>query len=239
MINVRINKYLADSGICSRRKADEHILAGKVKINNNIAKLGDVVDPSSDKVFFNHKLIRANDLELEYWAVNKPKGYISTVSDEFDRPKVTDLVKTKARLYPVGRLDAISHGLMILTNDGDFAQKASHPSFEHYKVYQVEIRFKDKLDEIELKNKFLKGIVIYGKIMKAVALEIADVNNSRHRARLLITLGTGHNRQIRKMCDKIGLEVLDIYRTNIGKLSLSNLDLAPGKAIKIKSEDVL
>lgn len=240
MDKVRINKYLADNGICSRRKADEHILDRKVRINDKIAELGDLIDPDTDKIFFNHILVnKQKAIEYEYWAINKPKNYISTVNDELNRPKVTDLIKSKQRLYPAGRLDAGSQGLMILTNDGDFVQELTHPSNSHTKTYSVDIsfKFKDNIDQV--KKVFEKGIIISNQLMKAEKVEIESINKSKKTASLKLDLCTGYNRQIRKMCDKMGLEILKLVRIRIGKLYLKNLDLQIGKAIKVNKSDIL
>ncbi len=237
---IRLNKFFSDSGICSRRKADEQILAGRVKINGQTAIPGSLVDPNRDMVTVDDRIIEKTG-ERIYYALYKPKGAVTTASDELGRQTVLDLVPEKPRVYPVGRLDADSEGLIILTNDGELTQKLTHPGFEHEKEYVVNAKVqtpnaKSKAEEI--KRKFLDGLVINGHVMKADGVFKFDVGNLNFVI-FHVILHTGRNRQIRKMCAKIGLRVEKLVRVRIGKLNLFNLDLKPGEHRLIKKGDIL
>lgn len=237
MTNVRINKFLADSGICSRRKADEHILAGRVKINQTTASVGDSIDAENDKVFFDHNIVLLHHT-YEYWAVYKPVGYVSTASDEKNRPKVTDLVKSKARLYPVGRLDVNSEGLMILTNDGELTNMITHASHKYIKMYQVTAYSKDTFDKKYVISKLTRGMKIDGKLMKVASVDkIVSIIGS-NRLNITLSLSTGYNRQIRKMLAKLGLNILKLQRIQIGNLSLESLKLYHGDAKCISRDQI-
>lgn len=242
MLLIRLNKYLSDSGICSRRKADEHILAGEVKVDGEIASLGTKVDPSINKIELNNEVVRPKT-ELVYYAVYKPKGVISTASDEKDRKNVVDLVPRTPRVYPVGRLDKDSEGLIVLTNDGELTNLLTHPKNEHEKEYIVEV--KSKISNLKtiaqnlkpIEQKFLTGILIEDKIMKADKIQAKLL--SPYSFLLTITIHTGYNRQIRKMCDRIGLEVFKLTRIRIAKLHLDKLNLKSGEYSVIKKEDIV
>ena len=170
-MKTRLNKFLSERGICSRRKADEHILAGDIKINGEIVKeLGTKIDELTDSVEFCDKVITEKP-EYIYYALNKPRGVVSTADDELDRQTVTDLVPKEPRVYPVGRLDTESEGLIILTNDGELTQEITHPSFEHSREYRVESRIMNyesgiKVHSEQIISRLSKGIVIDGKLMK-------------------------------------------------------------------------
>ncbi len=239
---IRLNKFLSESGVCSRREADQHILSGKVKINDKIASLGDKVDPEKDHVYFYDKLIKPHKNNLVYYAVYKPKGIISTSSDELNRENVVSLVPEKPRVYPVGRLDKDSEGLIILTNDGDLTLELSHPSREHEKEYAVKITISKPqvIEQSELKRlekELRKGLEIDGTIMKMKNTSIKALYNKYYL--LNTTLTTGYNRQIRKMCAKLGLGVIELKRIRIGKLKLDGLKLQPGKYKRILKEDII
>lgn len=243
MTKVRLNKFLSDSGICSRREADEHILAGDVKINGHIAKLGDRINPQKDEISYEGKIIKPKTEEYVYYALYKPRGVISTRSDEAGRESVIDLVPKEPRVYPVGRLDKESEGLIILTNDGELTQKLTHPSFEHEKEYKVKV--KSQNSEVKVLNqnlklieqKFLDGIKIDGKLMRAKSIKIESLNTSYYILDTVLT--TGHNRQIRKMCAKMGLEVIKLVRVKIGNLELESLKLKPGEYKVITKTDLI
>lgn len=241
-MSVRLNKFLADSGCCSRRKADEHILAGDIKVNGQIVKeLGVKIDPEKDIVKFKGQLL-CKETKLVYYALNKPRGVISTAFDEQGRQTVVDLVPREPRVYPVGRLDEDSEGLIILTNDGELAQELTHPSFEHEKEYEVTVRGKGKVFGIlqnkeRIKNLFERGMIIDGKPMKADRVEVNLINTNYYL--LNTVLHTGHNRQIRKMCAKIGLEVITLRRIRIGNLTLEGLNLLPGQYKEISKNQIL
>lgn len=238
-MKVRINKYLADQGICSRRKADEHILRGDVLVNGKVAIPGTKIISDKDEVIFRGKKITTlNSQELEYWALYKPRGVVSTASDEKGRKNVVDLINTKSRIYPVGRLDTDSEGLIILTNDGDFANRLSHPSFQHVKSYKVIAKGIDSVDLQDIKRKLERGFLINGKKMRALRVVSID-RADNHLIEIELDLITGYNRQIRRMCDKIGLKVIKLMRTGISKLKLSDLKLSAGQSVPIGRDQVI
>ena len=236
---IRLNKYLASTGVCSRRKADEHTLDGAVSINGIIVReLGTKIDPEKDKIQFKGTDVGQSE-KFVYYAINKPCGVISTASDENGRQTVLELVPETPRVYPVGRLDKDSDGLLILTNDGEMTNKLTHPKFEHEKEYIVKARTQKQvvIDPREIENRFVNGISVDGKIMKADTVSASMIRNNRYD--IWVTIHTGYNRQVRKMCAKMGLEVVGLTRTRIGKLTLSSLGLTSGQYIEIKKEDLV
>lgn len=243
-MKVRLNKFLSQSGVCSRRSADELISKGKVFINGKVAYLGDKIDPEIDKITVNNKTIKQSN-NLIYYALYKPKDVISTASDEIGRQTVTDFVPKNPPVHPVGRLDANSQGLIILTNDGELTQKLTHPSFEHEKEYELTIRIKNIESSIkkkeqflfDIKKKFVSGMSIDNKLMKADSASTSMIHDSKFVIQLV--LHTGYNRQIRKMCAKMNLEIVRLVRTRIGKLTLASLNLKPGEYKEIIREDII
>lgn len=239
-MKIRLNKFLAEAGIASRRKSDQLIGAGKVTVNGIlVTELGTIVDTEKDNVSLDNKPVILQE-KLVYFAVYKPIGVISTAHDESGRKSVVDLVRPGLRVYPVGRLDADSEGLMILTNDGEFTQRLTHPSFEHEKEYLVECKVNDKfsINGDQIKEKFEDGLRIGGKIMKADKVIVkTKIRNSVFD--IQVTLHTGYNRQIRKMCARIGLQVTRLVRTRIAKLSIDLLGLKPGEFKAINMSDVI
>ena len=238
MTSIRLNKYLSDGGICSRRQADEHILAGEVKVNGARALLGQKIDPSVDRVEFKNETVSVKKKNT-YYALNKPRGVVSTASDEMGRKSVIDLVPNEPRVYPVGRLDRESEGLIVLTDDGELAQKLTHPSFKHEKEYELfasETKKKTASTE-QLEKSFLAGMRIDGKLMKADSIKVSLIRETRYSIRIVIH--TGYNRQLRRMCGKMGLEVLKLRRIRIAKLSLDKLSIKPGEYKEVIREDIL
>ena len=217
---VRLQKYMADCGIASRRKSEEMIADGMVKVNGRIAVIGDKINPASDKVVVKgRKLGSAAKQKRWYIMINKPRGYVTTMNDEMGRKCVAELVKDiPARVYPVGRLDRDSEGLLLMTNDGDFANKVTHPSKHVYKVYRVTVR--PGINEEQL-IKMSSGMVIDGR--KTAPAEIHVLQREDGRCVLEIILREGRNRQIRKMCEQLGLEVSRLKRTAIGQVRLGGL----------------
>jgi 23S rRNA pseudouridine2605 synthase len=197
----RLNKFLAESGMASRRGADKLILENKVLVNGKVAKLGDKVS-ERDRVVVNGQEINKAE-EKEYFSVYKPVGYVSTANDEWGRPKVTDLVNSKNRLYPVGRLDKNSEGLMILTNDGELTLRLTHPRYHLEKEYEVETD--RKIDFKKINTGQNKIIWRDGNKMKIIMYE-------------------GKKRQIRNMCWEAGLRVKKLKRVRMGKLVLGNME---------------
>ena len=210
---VRLQKFMADMGVASRRKSEELIKAGKVKVNGHIAQIGDKINPRKDLVSIGkNKITNVKKRKMVYIMLNKPRGYVTTVSDELGRKTVMDLVKDiDERIYPVGRLDKDSEGLLILTNDGSFTNCLTHPSHNYAKVYRVTVR-PSVNDEIlyNLSN----GIEIDGR--KTAPAEVTVLEEQENRVVLEFILHEGRNREIRKMCESQGLEVARLKRNSIG-----------------------
>ena len=214
---VRLQKYMADCGVASRRKSEELIEAGKVKVNGHIATIGSKVNPKKDIVTVRGKRINKEE-KLYYIMLNKPRGYVTTVSDEMGRKTVMDLVDINARVYPVGRLDKDSEGLLLLTNDGSFANALTHPKHNYAKVYRVTVR--PSVDD-EILYKLRNGIEIDGR--KTAPCDVNVITEEQGRVVLEFILREGRNRQIRKMCDAVNLEVARLKRISIGPLTLGML----------------
>ncbi len=215
---IRLQKYLAECGVASRRKSEEFISAGKVKVNGTIASLGDKINPKYDKVTLNGKKVVSSKKNV-YIMLNKPRGFITTMSDEHDRKCVAQLVSgINTRIYPVGRLDRESEGLLLMTNDGEFANALTHPSKHIPKTYRVTIR-----PEItkEQATQFRNGIEIEGKMTAPADLRILETQENRTVVE--VTIYEGRNRQIRKMFESLGIEVARLKRTKVGNLKLGML----------------
>ncbi len=215
---IRLQKFLAECGIASRRKSEELIVAGKVKVNGVIASIGDKVNPKHDKVTVSGKKAVSVKKSV-YIMLNKPRGFITTMSDEHDRKCVAELVKgINTRVYPVGRLDRESEGLLIMTNDGEFANALTHPSKHVSKTYRVTIR-----PEItkEQATAFRNGIEIDGRMTAPADLRILEAQENRTVVE--VTIYEGRNRQIRKMFEALGIEVARLKRTKVGNLKLGML----------------
>lgn len=210
---IRLQKFLAENGIASRRKCEELIENGKVKVNGEVVtKLGTKINPNIDEVEYNGKKIKPSKKEHTYILLNKPIDYVTTVKDQFDRKTVLDLVKTNKRLVPVGRLDMYTSGAIILTDDGDFVYKVTHPKHEIKKTYNVTAVGKISKEEIEkLKN----GVDIGDFVTSKADVKILKIDEEKNISRLQITIHEGKNRQIRKMCETIGKKVLSLHRSKI------------------------
>lgn len=222
MEEIRLQKYLADCGIASRRKCEEYIVQGKVKVNGKIIKeLGTKVNPETDKVQFEDRNV-VEDKKLVYILLNKPIGYVTTVNDQFNRDTVLDLVKVKERIVPVGRLDMYTSGALILTNDGDFVYKVTHPKHEIEKTYTVTIKGIVTNDEVE---RLRKGVKIDDYITKPAKVRILKTDIEKNISRLEITIHEGKNRQVRKMCEAIGRKVFALHRSKIGNIGVKDLEL--------------
>lgn len=214
---MRINKYLASCGVASRRECDRLVAEGKVTINGKRAELGAEVC-EGDEVFADGKKVAVQ--KNEYYILNKPKGYICSVSDEKGRKTVLDLMPAGVgRIYPVGRLDYDSEGLLILTTDGELAQRLTHPSNEVPKTYLV--RVEGTLTETAL-NPIRSGVEIDGYVTKKCKAHIVETNKAYTKVH--VTLTEGKNREIRKMFAVIGKEVTLLKRIKIGELTLRGLD---------------
>lgn len=211
---------MAEQGVASRRKSEDLIRAGKVKVNGHIAEIGMKINPRKDLVTVGKlKLTNVKNRKMVYIMLNKPRGYVTTVSDELGRKTVMDLLPDfGCRIYPVGRLDKDSEGLLLLTNDGSFTNCMTHPSHEYAKVYRVTVRPAVN-DEIlfNLRN----GIEIDGR--KTAPCEVTVLTEEENRVVLEFILHEGRNRQIRKMCESQGLEVARLKRISIGPIKLGML----------------
>lgn len=225
MEEIRLQKYIADCGIASRRKAEELIKQGKIKINGQIVtELGTKINPQKDVVLYNDKQIQ-NDNKYVYILLNKPIGYVTTVKDQFNRESVLDLVKVKERIVPVGRLDMYTSGALILTNDGDFVYQVTHPKHEIDKTYTVTVKGKVTDEAIQ---KLRDGVKIEDReiyITKPAKVKILKIDGEKNQSRLEITIHEGKNRQVRKMCEAVGHKVLALHRSKIAKIDVKDLPL--------------
>ena len=215
----RLQKFMARCGVASRRKCEEIITEGRVKVNNSIvAELGYKVDPENDKVYVDDKIINIEENKV-YIALNKPEGIVSTVKDEKERETILDLVKTKERIYPIGRLDYDTSGLIILTNDGDIYNKVIHPRQAINKVYIALLEGCPNQEEI---SKFCNGVDIDGYITAPADFKITK--RIGFNCRVTITIHEGKNRQIRKMCEAIGHPVIALKRISVGSILLGDME---------------
>lgn len=219
MEKIRLQKFLADGGVASRRKSEELITAGRVSVNGKIiTQLGTKVSPNTDTITLDNKPININT-KLVYVVIHKPEGVITSVSDPHGRPVVMDFVKDiSARLFPVGRLDYDSSGLLLLTNDGKLAQVLTHPRHEIPKTYIAHLKRIPSLEKLQL---FKKGIVIEGITTSPAKIKILD--KKAQGCTVSITIYEGRNRQIRKMCDAIECPVLQLKRISMGPIKLGSL----------------
>jgi 23S rRNA pseudouridine2605 synthase len=218
MAEVRLQKFLAESGVASRRKSEELIDQGKVKVNGRVAMIGDKIDPKKDTVTVNGKKI-VKTKTFTYVVLHKPRGFITTMSDEMDRKCVAELIKdVPGRVYPVGRLDRDSEGMLLFTNDGAFANAMTHPTKHVPKTYRVTVRPSISEDQI---TALTQGVIIDDR--KTAPAEVRVVTKEEGRVVLEIILYEGRNRQIRKMCEEVGLEVARLKRTAIGSIKLGML----------------
>ena len=216
---VRVQKFIADCGVTSRRKAEELIETRHVKVNGRIAKLGDKIDPKRDLVTVHGKPVR-NTTEKVYIMINKPRGYLTSVTDDRDRKCVTELTKgIKERIYPVGRLDKDSEGMLLMTNDGEFANMMMHPRSKVGKTYRVTVRGKANDEMIA---HLINGVVLDDGV-KTQPCEVEVITTDDQRTVLNFVLYEGKNRQIRRMCEAVGLKVIRLKRTAIGTIKLGML----------------
>ena len=229
---IRLQKYLAMCGIASRRKAEEFISSGRVAVDGRITTaMGVKIDPDQQQVLFDGKEVKLSEQNV-YYLLNKPKGYVTTVADPQGRPIVTDLIKDcRQRIFPVGRLDLDTEGALLLTNDGDLAQKMQHPRFGVKKIYEALVAGRPQQKKLELLE---KGILIEEK--KTSPANVAVLKKYAKSTLIRIIIHEGRKRQVRKMFAAIGHPVISLKRTAYGKLSLNNL--APGAYRLLNKEDL-
>ncbi|NQS91975.1 MAG: rRNA pseudouridine synthase [Chloroflexi bacterium] len=230
-METRLQKILAQAGYGSRRSCEELILDGRVVVNGEIASIGMKADPDLDKILVDGKPLRSQEKNL-YIMLHKPKGVLSTVSSPDKRPTVRSLVNRPGRIYPVGRLDMISEGLILMTNDGELTHQLTHPSFEHEKEYQVLVRPRPQKNQL---TAWSKGIMLDdGTITKPARVWIE--HNDADVSWLGVILKEGKKRQIRRMAESSGLVVLRLIRIRIGSLVLG--DLLPGEWRELTADEI-
>ncbi len=220
---IYLQQFLSQVGLASRRQAIELIKSNQVKVNNKIAHIGIKINPAKDQIKINNKLIQPVK-SLVYYLVNKPIGYTCTVSDRYAEHKVVDLVPATPKVWPVGRLDKDSHGLILLTNDGDFTNKITHPKFEHAKQYVATLNkdiHNDLLSQLKHGIKLKEGLAKVDQIKQLASNKI------------LITIHQGWNRQLRRMLGALNYKIVDLKRVQVGKWKLGNLEEGTYKQIKI------
>ncbi len=230
-MQIRLNKYLADQGVCSRREAEKLMDQGAVKVNGKtITEQGVKIDPEKDKVEVSEKAIQEREQKKVVYALNKPLAYVcSTHKTKVERKIVIDLLDVPERVYPVGRLDKETTGLILLTNDGDLAYQLTHPSFEHKKVYLVELNkplVKGALDKLR------EGVNLFGS--KTLPTKIKKISATK----FYITLKEGKNRQIRRIVRKVGSQVKSLQRVQIGSLKLDELNIKIGEFKKLDKKEI-
>lgn len=214
----RLQKYMASCGVGSRRTCEEFILSGRVKVNDTlISEMGHKIDSDKDRVYLDNQLIHPCEEKI-YIMLNKPRGYVSTVKDERGRKTIIDLINIKERIYPIGRLDYDTEGLILLTNDGDIYNRIIHPRGEINKIYIAKIKGIPTEDEI---FKFSNGLDIGDYITAPAKLKILKKNKDSSICE--ITIHEGKNRQIRRMCDKIDHPVITLKRISIANIGLGDL----------------
>lgn len=225
----RLQKYLANSGVASRRKCEELILQGKVEVNGKVVtELGTKINPEEDIVKFNGKEVKQVE-KMVYILLNKPIGYVTTADDQFGRETVLDLVKVKERIVPVGRLDMYTSGALILTNDGDFVYKVTHPKHEIEKTYTVTVKGIIQNSEVE---QLRKGVKIDDYITKPAKVKILKTDIEKDISRLEITIHEGKNRQVRKMCEAVNRKVLALHRSKIGGIGVKDIELGKWRYLR-------
>ncbi len=227
--SIRLQKYLANCGIASRRKCEELILAGEVTVNGKIVQeLGIKIIPNVDKINYCGKPVQ-NKKNMIYILLNKPIGYVTTSKDQFKRDTVLDLVKVKERIVPVGRLDMYTSGALILTNDGDFIYKITHPKHEINKTYTVTL--KGIIEKQSVEN-LRKGVKIDEYITRPATVKILKTDEEKNISRLEITIHEGKNRQVRKMCEAVGSKVIALHRSKIGNIDVKDLKIGTWRFLK-------
>ena len=232
----RLQKYLANRGVASRRKCEEYILQGKVKVNGEIVtELGTKINPEKDIIEFENNPVKENTKHV-YILLNKPIGYVTTSDDQFGRETVLDLVKVRERIVPVGRLDMYTSGALILTNDGDFVFKVTHPKHEVNKTYTVTVKGIVQNSEVE---QLRQGVNIEEYTTKPAKVKILKTDIEKDISRLEITIHEGKNRQVRKMCEAIEKKVIALHRSKIGNIGVKDIELGKWRYLSAKEVEQL
>ena len=223
MEEIRLQKFLSNSGVCSRRNAENLIINGKISVNGKIVtELGTKVNPEKDEVYYDGKKVKLES-KFVYILLNKPIGFVTTVKDQFGRPTVLDLVKTvDEKVLPVGRLDMYTSGAIILTNDGDFIYKVTHPKNEINKTYNATVKGIVDLNDVK---KLENGVKIDDYISGKAQVKILKIDEKKNISRLQITIHEGKNREVRKMCSAIGKDVIALHRAKIGNIGVKDLKI--------------
>lgn len=235
MEKIRLQKYMADAGIMSRRAAEEEIKNGNVSVNGHVAELGAKIDPRNDVVAYRGKRIRYEKKEYTYIMMNKPRGYLCSTTDDRGRKCVTDLLDgVDARVYPVGRLDLVSEGILLLTDDGELKNRLTHPKHTIGKVYRVKVAGKVSDEQMEILS---SELVIDGYKIQPVTVTITGEDEGG--TVLKMTLFEGRNRQIRKMCEAANLTVKRLSRVSIGNLKLDGLPVGKWRYLEKHEIDYL
>lgn len=233
----RLQKYLANQGIAARRKCEEFILDGRVKVNGKgVTELGTKINPEIDKIEFDGKEVEKVEKKV-YILLNKPIGYVTTAKDQFDRPTVLDLVKVKEKVLPVGRLDMYTSGAIILTNDGKFINKVTHPKNEIEKTYTVTVKGIVTDEDVE---KLRNGVQIEDYTSGKAKVKILRIDEEKKISRLAITIHEGKNREVRKMCEAIDKKVLALHRRSVAGLDVKNMQIGTWRYLNSREvEEIL
>ena len=226
----RLHKILASAGIASRRKAEQLIAEGRVQVNGETASVGDFADPDADDIVADGNQVSAE--QKRYLLLNKPTGFVTTVSDPHGRPTVMDLVDVRERVYPIGRLDTDTEGLLLLTNDGDFSQRMAHPRFEIEKTYRAEL---GKPLSAQGEMLLTRGIRLEDGPTAPAVLRVV----SKRRRRVDITVHEGRNRIVRRMFESVGSPVIKLRRTRFGSLGLDDVPKGRWRDLEGKEVDAL
>ncbi|MBE6573270.1 MAG: rRNA pseudouridine synthase [Ruminococcaceae bacterium] len=230
---IRLQKFVAECGLMSRRAAEKEILAGNITVNGESVEVGRVIDPARDKVRYKGRpVVKKRNSHKLYLMLNKPRGYVTTMSDDKDRRCVASLVEDVGeRVYPVGRLDYESEGMLIMTNDGDLANKLMHPKHHIPKTYNV--RIEGDVTKAQLKT-LNSEMEIDGYTIKPVETKVLRAKNGYTMLEMILT--EGRNRQIRKMCEQVGLEITILRRVAVGEIEMT--DLRAGKWRWLTKEEI-
>ena len=232
----RLQKYLANQGIAARRKCEEFILDGRVKVNGKVVtELGTKINPEIDKIEFDGKEVEKVEKKV-YILLNKPIGYVTTAKDQFDRPTVLDLVKVKEKVLPVGRLDMYTSGAIILTNDGEFINKVTHPKNEIEKTYTVTVKGIVTDEDVE---KLRNGVQIENYTSGKAKVKILRIDEEKKISRLAINIHEGKNREVRKMCEAIDKKVLALHRRSVAGLDVKNMQIGTWRYLNSREVEAI